>query len=600
MNKPATKLDGTEFHLVNDIETAFAMKRWLSENRRDVIGVDTETSGLNPYASDAKLRMVQLGDHKSGWAVPWEQWGGVAMECLNSWEGQFTFHNLAFDEKWLRIHAGYQVPWERTHDTLIMYNMLNPGQPAGLKPITDKHIDPRASVGGVMLKQAMKDNNWDWSNIPVDFEAYAMYSAMDPVLAAHIWSFLRADIKEPKSYDLEMATLRICAGMEDRGVPVDVEYCEEQRDILDKFVEDSKKWALDEAGVKIGSTQSLAKYFEDTLGATIHKRTPGGAPSVDKDTLAEFAESSDPRVREFATFVLSVRKADKIRGSYLENFIKDQTNGVLHANIKTMQAVTGRMSITNPALQTLGKGDTIVRNAIVGRPGELILSADLDQVEFRVFAHLSQDEALIETFIRADETESDVFTEIGREIYGGDFQKSDPRRGLVKNVVYGKLYGSGVAKMAASAGVDESIMRGVNDGLESQFPGIKRYQKNMEAAINARKAEEGSTYIKTVVTERRIPVEEDRVYSGLNYTIQSSAAEVFKNNLVKMDAAGLSDYMLVPVHDEIVMSVPPEDVEEVSVTLKECMTTTKGWAVPLTSGVDGPYERWGDKYAEGH
>lgn len=214
--------------------------------------------------------------------------------------------------------------------------------------------------------------------------------------------------------------------------------------------------------------------------------------------------------------------------------------------------------------------------------------------------HRTRDKALIETFNRADETGSDVFTEIGREIYGGDFQKSDPRRGLVKNVIYGKLYGSGVKKMSESAGVALEVMTGVNTSLEAKYPGIKQYQRDMESGINARKAVEGKTYIKTVVTGRHIPVDEDKVYTGLNYTIQSTAAEVFKTNLVKLDAAGLSDYMLVPVHDEIVMSVPPKDVKDVSVVLQEGMTTTEGWAVPLTSGVDGPYKRWGDKYAEDH
>lgn len=590
--------DDIEFHLVNSVDEAMEMKRWVSENRRDVMGLDTETSGLNPYASDAKLRMVQLGDHRHGWAVPWEQWGGVFLECFNAWDGIFTAHNLSFDAKWLKHHAGIKLPWERMDDTMIQYNMLFPGAPAGLKSVTDKHIDPRASFGQDLLNTAMKDNGWNWATIPVDYEAYAMYSAMDPVLSAHIWSFLRADLKFPESYDLEMSVLRICSEMEDRGVPVDVKYCEEQRDLIEQYVENSKAWALDTLGVKLGSTVSLAKFFEDDLGARITKRTPSGAPSVDKDTLEVFSKSSDERVRDFASLVLNVRKADKIRGSYLENFIKDQTDGILHSNIKTMKAVTGRMSITNPALQTLGKADTIVRNAIVPREGEVIMSADLDQVEFRVFAHLSQDEALIETFLRADRTGSDVFTEIGKEIYGGDFMKSDYRRGYVKNVVYGKLYGSGVATMAAAAGVELPVMQDVNDSLEGQFPGIKRYQKDMEASIKARMSHEGAPYIKTVVTGRRIPVEEDRIYSGLNYTIQSTAAEVFKNNLVKMDAAGLSEFFLVPVHDEIVLSVPPELVEEVSPLVVENMTSRDGWAVPLTSGIDGPFSRWGDKYRE--
>lgn len=592
--------DDTEFHLVDSIDEAMAMKRWLSENRRDVIGIDTETSGLNPYAPDSRLRMVQLGDHRAGWAVPWEQWGGVALECLNAWEGEFTAHNLAFDEKWLRIHAGWEVPWHRTHDTMIHYNMLYPGQPAGLKYITDKHIDPRASVGDVMLKTAFKDNGWDWNTVPIDFEPFAMYSAMDPVLAAHIWSHLRADLKYPESYDLEMSTLRICSGMEYRGVPVDVEYCIEQRDKLDDYVESSKQWAFDNLnGVKLASNPSLARYFEHELGAEIRKRTKGGAPSVDKDTLAEFIKSDNPKVAWFAQFVTDVRKADKIRGSYLENFIKDQTDGILHSNIKTMRAVTGRMSITNPALQTLGKNDNIVRNAITARPGEMLVSSDKDQVEFRIFAHLSEDPGLIETFKHADATGGDAFTVIGSQIYGDpNFKKADKRRGLVKGVIYGRLYGSGVAKMAETAGVTVEAMQEVSDALNAQYPGINKYQKTMESAVKARLAVEGTPYIKTVVTGRRIPVEEDRLYSGLNYTIQSSAAESFKQNLVRLDAAGLGDNLVVPVHDEIIASAPEEDMDEIKQILKENMTTIDDWAIPLTADVEGPFYRWGDKYAE--
>jgi len=164
--------------------------------------------------------------------------------------------------------------------------------------------------------------------------------------------------------------------------------------------------------------------------------------------------------------------------------------------------------------------------------------------------------------------------------------------------VYGKLYGSGVAKMAQAAGVPKSVMQEVNDALEAQYPGIKRYQREMEAAINKRISSEGRAYVKTVFTGRDIPVDTERIYSGLNYTIQSSAAEVFKNNLSKIDAAGLSDFMLVPVHDEIVMSVPQNMTDEVMHEVQKHMTTTEGWSVPLTAGVDGPYTRWGEKYGD--
>lgn len=587
--------DNINLYLVNSIDDAWEMKRWLGQ-RREVLGVDTETTGLNPYAPDAKLRMIQIGDHNSGWAVPWEQWGGVALECLNQYQGTYAVHNLAFDEKWLRIHAGWQIPWGRVHDTMIHYNMLYPGKNASLKDVCTLHIDRQAFAGQAALEATMKKNGWNWATIPIDNPAFASYSALDPVLTAHAWSFLRADLKYPKSFDLEMSVLRICSQMEDRGVPVDLEYTIKLRNDLDAYVEKSKKWAQDAFGISISSNIQLGKYIENVLGAPIVKRTPTGVASVDLETMEGFMLSDDPRVANLAKFVVDVRRADKMRGSYFENFINSQTDGLLHPSIKTMRAVTGRMSVTNPAVQTLHKDNKAVRNAIVPHEGNVLISSDLDQVEFRIFAHLSEDQGLISTFLRADETGSDAFTEIGANIYNDpNFSKEDPRRRLVKNVIYGRLYGSGIAKMAATAGVPEEQMRSVSNALDVSYPGIKSYQKANERAISNRLSVEGLAYITTLTTGRKIPVEEDLIYKGLNYTIQSSAAEIFKTNLVRLDAAGLGEFMMLPVHDEILMSVPKEDAEDLKVVLQECMTTTEGWSVPLTSGAEGPFTRWGTK-----
>lgn len=586
-----------ELRLVNTIDDCYDMKRWLGE-RRDVLGLDTETTGLDPHAPGANLRLVQIGDHRAGWAVPWEQWGGAVLECLNAWDGPLTLHNAAFDARWLKIHANWDMPWHRTHDTMIMSQMMLPGQPAGLKPLTQKYIDRKATVGETLLKDAMAKEGWGWHNIPIEYDAYWGYSALDPVLAAHLWTHFRADQVYPESYDLEMAARRICSTMEQNGVRIDVDYCQRTRDELDQKVEMGKKWALDTIGINIGSTVQLIKYFTENLGAEIERTTPSGKPSLDKEQLAIFAASENEYIRRFADFILSVRKADKLRGTYFDNFLKMHNDGVLHPSIRTLQAVTGRMSITDPALQTLGKGDSTVRSAFIGRePGHKIISSDLDQVEFRMFAHLSGDASLCETFNRADATGSDAFTEIGREIYQDpQMAKSDKRRGLVKNVIYGKLYGASVRKQALTAKVPYEQMKAVSDALEGRYPGMKKFQQSMDDMVVRRQREEGKGYITTAVTGRRIPVDDDRAYTGVNYTIQSSAAEIFKRNLMRLDQAGLTDYLMVPVHDEIVMSVPEDIVEDVMRVTQECMTTTEGWSVPLTSGVDGPYDNWGAKY----
>jgi DNA polymerase-1 len=83
----------------------------------------------------------------------------------------------------------------------------------------------------------------------------------------------------------------------------------------------------------------------------------------------------------------------------------------------------------------------------------------------------------------------------------------------------------------------------------------------------------------------------------VNYLIQGGAAEIFKSNLVKLDQADLTEYLIVPVHDEIVLNAPKDQAEEFKRIVRECMTTTDGWEVPLTADVDGPLANWGSKYA---
>jgi DNA polymerase-1 len=141
-------------------------------------------------------------------------------------------------------------------------------------------------------------------------------------------------------------------------------------------------------------------------------------------------------------------------------------------------------------------------------------------------------------------------------------------------------------------------MREVVEAFDSNYPGVRALQKNIEQAGMNRLQEEGQGYVNTR-TGRRLPCDEDRVYSLTNYLIQATAAEVFKQNLIKLDQADLTELLIVPVHDEIVLQAPKEDAEEIMRIVGECMTTREGWDVPLTAGVDGPFENWGSRYQLG-
>lgn len=580
----------TQLVVVNSLDDLFTFKEWLGQ-RKDVIGVDTETTGLTWQNPTDDLRLVQIGDMMNGFVFPWHQWGGAFMEALTSWDGAITFHNSVFDLKFLSKFANWDIPWNQIHDTLIMAKVVFPGQPATLKGMSEKYIDPRADIGKEYLDKAMKDNGWGWDTVPIDHPAYTNYSALDPVLSAHLYDFL---INHPnfhqEAYELEMSYLRIAYGMEKQGMRIDVPYCEEQANILDEYTVQAKEYGQEEFGISIGSSKQIIEYML-SQGAEFTQRTPKGFPSANADQLEEFSTDPNPDISDLANLILEARKAEKIKSSYFENFVEMNVDGILYPSINTMGAVTGRQSIRNPALQTLPSGSNIVRNAFIPRnEGEVIVTCDSDQVEARVFAVLCGDEHLQSAFHTADSTGSDFFTEIGKLVYNDpQMTKADDRRKLIKTYWYASLYGSGIKKMAKSANVSEHDMQEVANKIATRFPAMKKYQNDTTMTTEHR------GYVETMLTGRKLPVESDKAYKGVNYTIQGSCAEFLKRSLIEMDARGIGENILLPVHDEVIASCAPEDAEEVKQIMQECMTVSD-YAVELTAGPEGPIDRWGSKY----
>ncbi len=601
-------LGNIKLHLVDNYETAGEFLRWLGERRPlDALAVDIETGEIpgndkkdafSPWRG--KIRLAQVGDGEQGWAIPWDHWKGVFYQGMQDYSGPVIFHNVAFEAKWFAVQSDWELPWGNAHDTMLMAKIIDPVSPAGLKPLSERLVDYKAAQLQSELDQEMSRNGWTWGTIPIDFQPYWAYGALDTILTTRLWHIFYEKCGPGgalyKAYELEMAARKIACRMELNGARVDLDYSKKKYEELIDYTERAKLWAYKNYNTSIRSNIQLVKTLEG-LGAVIEDTTPSGQKSASKDQLQKLAIEGNESVKQLAELVLQQRKADKLATTYFLNFMEKNTNGFLHPSINTMAARTSRMSITEPALQTLPKGDDTVRRAFIPKDEDhVIITSDLDQVEFRMFASLSKDENLINLFLRADAEGSDPFTEIGRQVYQDPaMQKSDKRRNLIKGVVYGRLYGAGVSKQALTAGVAKEQMQAVSNSFDENYPGMAVFQRYISDQGEQRLTSEGRGYVETW-TGRQIPCDDNRTYSLVNYLIQGSAAEVFKANLVKLDQADLTDYLIVPVHDEIVLQAPRKDAEEIKKLVKECMTTTEGWAVPLTADADGPLENWGEKY----
>jgi DNA polymerase-1 len=602
-------LGDVQLHLVDSVEKAGEFLTWLGERRpHDAIAIDTETGeypgrdrkdALSPW--HGRIRLVQVGDGQQAWAMPWDEWAGAFYQAMDKFDGQIVCHNIAFEAKWFDIQSRWKLPWHRAHDTMIMAHIIDPLGVGALKRLAALYVDGRAVALQDTLDTELVTNGWTWGTVPTNFQPYWAYGALDCILTMRLWEkfYEKCGPDGPynRAYELEMATRRIVTRMEINGARIDLDYSKKKFDELTEYAGSVKTWAKEKYnGVSIGSNIQLVRLLE-SLGAEINEYTPSGQKSASKDQLKLLTIEGNDEVKSLAEIVLKQRKADKLANTYFANFLNDNVNGFVHPSVKTLGARTSRMSIQNPALQTLPKGDDVVRRAFIPKDDDhVIITSDLDQVEFRMVASLTGDPNLIGMFHQADLTGSDPFTEIGKEVYSDpNFQRSDKRRGLIKGMIYGRLYGAGVAKQALTAGVPENIMKTVVNQFDARFPGMTGFQQKIEDVGMRRLKAEGQGYVHTW-TGRRLPCDEDRVYTLLNYLAQGGAAEIFKANLVKLDQAELTELLIVPVHDEIVLNAPRNDVEEIKRIVKECMTTTEGWAVPLTAGIDGPMENWGEKY----
>jgi DNA polymerase-1 len=453
--------------------------------------------------------------------------------------------------------------------------LAEPHRNAALKEVTSRLISSKAADSQEQLHKAMKKYKWGWDTVPHDLPEYRFYAGMDVILNSRLYEheICQRGLNSPV-YEMEMDVRAICSEMEWRGMRVNIPFAREMAEQLRKEANELANNVHREYGFSISSGSQLATWLLDR-GVKLSVLTKGGSASTSKEALEAARYSATGEAADVMDAVLRSRKITKMASSYFDNFVNMSTDGLLHPQIQTLQARTGRMSITKPAMQTLPRvsddpDSLMIRQAIIPREeNHRLVSSDFSQIELRVIASLSEDPGLVEAFREADETGGDIFVSAMRLVYNDpSLTKKDPRRSLIKNTFYGSAYGAGVAKMAQTAHVSVEEMRQVADAVFGRFAGMKRYMKVCE-----KEAISNDNWI-TTPYGRRIWVDPDISYKALNAKVQSYANDIFKHTMVNLAHAGLLDYMVCPVHDEVVFSIPESDLEEATHTIAEVMPYT--------------------------
>lgn len=590
-------LERVQLHRVNDVDDVREFLDWF-DHTGDSIGVDTESTGFKWHGND-HVRTVQVGDDVHGWFMRWDRWSGLFEAIVRVHEandGWFDLMNAKFDYAFLR-KAGIKLRQERIRDVGVMAHVLESHMSRALKSQAARHIDPRANALQHELDEALSSRSeWTWATIPDDFKPYWTYAALDPVLTTLIRQkhLPVVEAQAPRAYEIENAFQWVALKAETYGACVDVPYAEEHYRKFVGYCDDTERWIKAEYGVSPGSNQAVVRKLQE-LGydstAYFSKTTPRGAAALDAGVL----EAID---HPLARAVLTRRQLQKIASTYLKFYIMHvDASSAIHPSMNTCGALTGRMTMSEPNLQNLpvrgtNPGVRVVRNCIVARPGHTLIMVDFDQVEMRGLAIMSGDPGLIAAFSGGE----DFFVEIARAVFDDPtLVKADPRRQPVKNGMYARIYGAGLVKQAATAGVSLDQMRYVSNGLNARFPGIETYARSViDQAIRDGRESGGPAYTTCPLSGQRFHADRGKEYALVNYKIQGWAAKLLKLKALELDAAGLGDYIIAFVHDEILFDVPNDLVRDAVHTIQKIMNDDTMYPVAIQASVSTG-QRWGEK-----
>jgi DNA polymerase-1 len=399
--------------------------------------------------------------------------------------------------------------------------------------------------------------------------------------------------------EIEMPLISVLAEMEWMGITIDRQWFASLKERFRAEREAVEREIYKEAGEEfnINSNPQLRTILFEKLKLPSLKRTATG-PSTDASVLSELAEQG----HTLPTLLMEYRELSKLESTYLDALpamVHPATNR-LHTSFNQTVATTGRLSSSDPNLQNipirreLGRD---IRRGFIPRAGWKLLAADYSQIELRLLAHLSDDQAFVSAF-RAG---GDIHRQTAAVIFDIPVSQVTPEmRARAKTINFATIYGQGPHALSRQLRVEYAEARRFIDEYFQRFQGIRAYLDGMIEYAR----EHG--YVQTIFGRRRyIPELRDRSFNvrafgertATNSPIQGSAADLIKIAMIRIQRAleghGLQARMLLQVHDELVFEVPPAELPELSTLVRQAMEQAATLSVPLVVDL-GVGDNWLD------
>ncbi|MGN2434441.1 DNA polymerase I [Pseudomonas syringae] len=393
---------------------------------------------------------------------------------------------------------------------------------------------------------------------------------------------------QPVLNEIEMPLVPVLARIERQGALVDANLLGIQSvELGDKMTAlEREAFAIAGEEFNLGSPKQLGVILYEKLGMPILSKTATGQPSTAEAVLAELAEQDFPLPK----VLMQYRSMSKLKSTYTDR-LPEQINprtGRIHTSYHQAVAVTGRLSSSDPNLQNIpirtAEGRRI-RQAFVAPKGYKLLAADYSQIELRIMAHLAKDEGLLHAF----RNDLDVHRATASEVFGVELENvtTDMRRSA-KAINFGLIYGMSAFGLAKQIGVDRKQSQAYVDRYFARYPGVLDYMERTRTQA----AEQG--FVETIFGRRLylpdINAKNPSLRNGaqrmaINAPMQGTAADIIKKAMVAvngwLDESGLDARVILQVHDELVLEVREDLVDQISEQIRPHMSGAAELAVPL-------------------
>lgn len=533
-------------------------------------------------SADRENFYIPLGH--TGAAAPWsakEVWAALTDVLQNA-----KIKKHAYDLKTALVSLdGFDV--HGADDWQLAAYLLNPARNSyELDEIVWEYLHeripaPQDVAGG-------KGKSYPLASVP--FETMTAYAGARADALDRLAPELGAQLKKVDAYELyhkvEMPLLYVLADMERKGVRVDVSLLKQMSQELAQLLKlsEEKIYKLAGESFNINSPKQLRSILFEKLKLPAGKKTKEGF-STDMEVLTDLARHHD-----LPAEILAYRSLAKLKSTYVDALpaLIHPDTGRIHTSYNQMVTATGRLSSSNPNLQNIPirtpEGRRI-RQAFIADPGCVLISADYSQIELRVLAHLSEDEALREAFA----SDEDIHTRTAADVFGVFPQMVTPEmRRQAKVINFGILYGMRAFGLSKELGVAVKTAQAYIDGYFQRYKKVRAY---LDGILEGARRD---GFVSTLLNRRRylpdihskIPsVRQFAERTAINTPIQGTAADLIKVAMVNiaglLKKRKLAARLIMQVHDELVVEAPEQEREDVMALVKREMEDVIKLNVPL-------------------